>query len=140
MTAAGARAVEFLRKRLRPVATVEPVQLSRLLTDLDSGKFATRASAFRELQRLGSQAEPALRQARQGKLTPEARRRIEALLASPGLVRSPETLRQLRAIKVLEVIGSREARQVLRALAAGAPAARETEDARASLRRLAQRQ
>ena len=43
----------------------------------------------------------------------EQRRRIEALLATPRVVRSPDTLRAVRAIEVLEHIGSAEARRLL---------------------------
>ena len=47
-----------------------------------------------------------------------------------------KTARNLRAITVLENIGSEERRRLLRDLASGAPGARETEDARESLERL----
>jgi hypothetical protein len=46
-------------------------------------------------------------------------------------------LQRLRAVQVLERIGSPEARQILEALAKGAPGARETREAQASLSRLA---
>jgi hypothetical protein len=52
------------------------------------------------------------------------------------LVRSPEVLRRLRAIRVLERVGSAESRAVLERLAAGAPSAPETREATAALRRL----
>ena len=52
---------------------------------------------------------------------------------------APETVRTIRAIMVLERIGSPEAQGVLESLARGAPGARETEEAKASLRRLVHR-
>jgi hypothetical protein len=52
---------------------------------------------------------------------------------------TPDALRQLRAIQVLEQIGSPEARQILVALAQGAPAAPATRDAAAALARLDRR-
>ena len=55
---------------------------------------------------------------------------------SVGLVASRETLRRLRAIAVLEKLGTPEARRVLERLASGFEGARETRDARAALRRL----
>jgi hypothetical protein len=48
-------------------------------------------------------------------------------------------LRNIRAIMVLDRIGSPDAQAVLATLAAGAPGARETEEAKASLDRLRQR-
>jgi len=50
---------------------------------------------------------------------------------------TPDSLRHLRAIQALEQIGSPEARWILEALAAGAVAAPETRDAKATLERLA---
>jgi hypothetical protein len=58
-------------------------------------------------------------------------------LAAPHVVRSPEKLRHLRAIQVLEQIGDDPARQVLEQLAQGAPDARVTEAAKSALNRLA---
>jgi hypothetical protein len=56
------------------------------------------------------------------------------------MVRSPEALRRIRAIEVLEHIATPEAKAVLQTMATGAPAAVETKDAKAALERLAQRQ
>jgi hypothetical protein len=50
---------------------------------------------------------------------------------------SPEGLRVLRTIEVLEHIANPEARQVLEQLAGGMPEARVTQEAKLSLRRLA---
>jgi hypothetical protein len=52
---------------------------------------------------------------------------------------TPDALRQLRTIQVLEQIGSPEARQILASLATGAPAAPATRDADAALARLNRR-
>ena len=49
----------------------------------------------------------------------------------------PEWLQSLRAVEVLERIGTLEAKQVLRELADCAPATRLTREAKASLERLA---
>jgi WD40 repeat protein len=140
LTASPEAAVELLRDRVKPVAAVEPQELGRLVADLDSDSFALRDKAAKELDELGTQAEAVLRRALQETASAETRRRVAALLTSPGLVRSPETLRSLRAIQVLEAIGSKEARNVLKALAEGASEARQTREARDSLRRLTARQ
>lgn len=52
---------------------------------------------------------------------------------------APEDLRTLRALEVLERCGTAAARRVREKVAKGAPDARPTEDARASLARLARR-
>jgi WD40 repeat protein len=52
-----------------------------------------------------------------------------------GAVTDPELLRHLRAVEVLERIGTPEARKVLEELAKGEPAARVTREAKASLER-----
>jgi hypothetical protein len=54
-------------------------------------------------------------------------------------VPNPDTFRTIRAIMILERIGSPDAQAVLATMAGGAPGARETEEAKASLERLKQR-
>lgn len=62
------------------------------------------------------------------------RRRIEVILSEPKWA-PPLSLRTLRAIAVLERIGTPEARRILEKLAGGA-AAPETREAQKSLQRL----
>ena len=72
--------------------------------------------------------------------SPEAARRLDALLTQAANVEpSPALLRGLRAIAVLEQIGTPEAKQLLLNLAAGAPEARLTREAKAALGRLVRR-
>jgi hypothetical protein len=52
---------------------------------------------------------------------------------------SGDSLRMLRAIEVLEHIGTAEARELLQKLVEGAPEARLTREAKAALQRLANR-
>jgi WD40 repeat protein len=140
MAAAPRRSVPFLAGHLRPVAPVEDERLTRLIADLDSDRFEVRDRASQELQRLGDRAGPALRRALAGKPSPEARRRLEALRgAIESRTLSAEQLHALRAVEVLEHIGTRPARRVLEELAAGAPGALLTDEAKASLQRLAGR-
>jgi WD40 repeat protein len=129
-------AVPFLKARLRPAREADPEHIRRLVADLGSDRFAARDAAARALKELGEQAEPALRQALKGKLALEARRRLERVLA--GLyVPAGGHLRELRAVEVLEQVGSAEARQALEVLAGGAPSLRQTREAQAALARLA---
>ena len=112
---------------------------SVLVADLDSEKFAVREAASQELGKYDAEVEPLLRKALESNPPAEARKRLDALLARPRAVPSPETLRGLRAIQALEHIGTGEAQLVLKELAQGAPEARLTQDAKASLERLAKR-
>jgi RNA polymerase sigma factor (sigma-70 family) len=137
LTASPAQTVTLLADRLRPVSVVAPRDLARLVADLDSDRFGVRQAASRDLEKLGPQAEAVLRQALSGRGSAELRRRARLLLAEPGLVRSVEVVRRLRAIQALEAIGSKEARRVLEGVAGGAPGAFETRTARASVERLA---
>jgi len=63
------------------------------------------------------------------------RHRIQELMKRPEgwVVTDPDLLRTLRAIWVLESIGTPEARAVLEDLAKGAPEARQTQDAKSAL-------
>lgn len=138
LVAAPDKSVPFLKEHLHPVPRIPAERLHRLIADLDADDFARREEASRSLAKLGSEAEPALRKALDDKPALELRRRVQALL--DGLTcqteMTPDALRQLRAIQVLEQIGTPEARQVLASLAKGAPAAPATRDAAAALARL----
>ncbi len=101
-----------------------------------------RERAARELEGLGSAAEPALRKALAGKSSVEARNRIEKLLEQEAAQRSsptPDRLRQMRALEALELAGDGAARRLLKELAGGMPGVWLTEEARAALGRLALR-
>jgi RNA polymerase sigma factor (sigma-70 family) len=130
--------VPYLKERLRPVPAPDPRDIGRLIADLDSDQFAVREAASKELTKLGELARPALTKARDGQPSVEARRRIQELLdpLEKGVL-APEQLQALRAVQVLERIGTPEAKQVLQALSQGAPPARLTRDAQAALDRLA---
>jgi WD40 repeat protein len=133
LTAAPGQAVSLFRERLRPAVAADPKRIARLLTDLDSESFATRERATKELRQIGEAALPALRKAVEGGLTVEQRRRADELMEGwKGT--TPEWLYAMRAIEVLEHIGSPEARRLLEALAHGISEARLTREAKASLR------
>ncbi len=138
LAAAPQQAVPFLKEHLHPVPRVSPDRLQQLIADLDADEFARREQASRELAKLGSEAEPALRKARESKPSLEVRRRVDALLEDLACQTemTPDALRHIRAIQVLEQIGSPEARNILKSLAQGAPAAPATRDAAAAWDRL----
>jgi RNA polymerase sigma factor (sigma-70 family) len=141
LVAAPDTTVPFLKEQLHPVPRVPPERLRGLVSDLDAEDFTRREGASRELAKLGREAEPALREMLQSKPSLEMRHRVEALLS--GLVcqtdMTPDALRQLRAIQVLEQIGVPAVHPILKALAGGAPAAPATRDAAATLARLTHR-
>jgi RNA polymerase sigma factor (sigma-70 family) len=137
LSASPDQAVTLLKDRLRPATPADPDRLARLLADLDSDRFEQRRQAQSELEGLGELAEPALRKALAGNPPLDLHQRLERLLDRlSGQVPSAEHLRDLRAVELLEWVGSSEAQQLLQILAGGAPEARLTREARSALRRL----
>jgi WD40 repeat protein len=133
------QALALLRERLDPIEAPSAEELRRLIAGLDDDSFARREACGKRLRELEELAEPALRKALENQPSLELRRRIEPLLGEFRIVRSPDSRRHLRAVRVLEAIGTPEARQVLENLAKGAPEARGTQSARDALERLARR-
>jgi hypothetical protein len=137
LRAGGAGSVALLRRQLRPAEAVPAERLAKLLDELDDRRFAVRDRATAELERLGDVVEAALRKRLAGPVTEETRRRLEHLLRRlDGQALTPERLRSLRAVELLERLATAEARTVLRELAAGVPEALLTREAAAALGRL----
>jgi hypothetical protein len=131
------QAVPFLRGRLRPATPVDAERVKQLLARLEDKRYTVRKQAERELDRLAERAEPFLRQRLKENPPIEVRQRVERLLEKlTGFITQPEAMRQLRAVEVLEHLGSPDAQRVLRELARGAPEARLTREAKAALERL----
>jgi WD40 repeat protein len=138
-SAAGVAALrERLPAALREVAA-RGKRIRALVADLDSDSFDRRAAASKGLADIGAEAEPALRRALAGRPSPEARKRLEELLGNIGPLRSGEALRCLRALVVLDRVGTPAARRVLQTVAEGEPADDVTEEAKAAVQRLARR-
>ncbi|HTU90740.1 MAG TPA: sigma-70 family RNA polymerase sigma factor [Gemmataceae bacterium] len=136
-----ASSVAFLKEWLKPVPPVPADVLRSLLEDLDSDQFAVREAAQKKLRALGERAASPLRAELKAKPSLEKRKRIEELLArldATGPL-SGEVLRSLRAVQVLERIGSAEARQFLEHLSRGVESARLTQAANEALTRLKKR-
>ncbi len=140
LRAAPQQSVPFLKAHLRPVPAVDAQRVARLIADLDDERFAVRDKASADLAKLGDLAEPFLRKTLEGKPSPEVRRRAQTILEGLHRALSAEPLREVRAVELLEQIGTPSARTVLAALAEGAAGARLTREAKATLRRLALRQ
>jgi hypothetical protein len=140
LASAPAQTLPLLRKNMRAISLPDANRLQKLLAGLDSEQFAEREKASSELAKLGESAAPALREALERDPSVEASRRLNALLEkATSATPSGEPLRDLRAIQVLQFIGTPEARQLLQVLAAGAPDARLTREAKATLGRLTKR-
>jgi hypothetical protein len=120
-----------------PAAEIGRARLVRLLADLDSAEFAVREAASQELEGLGTTVRPALRQALEARPSPEVRRRLERLLARPvWRPTSASDRRALRAVAVLERIGTTPARELLVQWGLGAPEAWLTREAQAAVGRM----
>jgi WD40 repeat protein len=132
----GAKGVALIERHLKPVAAVSAERLAELIAGLDGAQFAVRQKATRELEELADLAEPALRAALEKGVSLEVRRRAQGLLNKLTLARSPDRLRQFRAVETLELLATPEARRLLQRLAGGAPAALRTRAARTALERL----
>jgi WD40 repeat protein len=130
------RSVGFLQGKLKVAIRADAANIRKWLSDLDSGRFAVRQAAVKELEKVGDQVKAPIQKALSGKTTLEMRRRLEQLLTKLCEAPSGDTVRAVRAITALERIGSPEARRALEDLARGAPGARETEEAIVSLQRL----
>jgi hypothetical protein len=140
LAAAPAQSLPLLAKRLQAVEPVPAKRLNTLIGELDNDDFETRSRASADLARLGLRADRAVRAAFAKTDSQEAKRRLQALIRRLDQpLMNQGDLRTLRAIEVLEHIGSDSARHVLRLLSAGALGAIETEEAKASLARLARK-
>jgi hypothetical protein len=139
--AAGA-AVPLLdaRLRLQPDA---PEIVDGWIRSLDADSADVRQLAHARLQALGAAAAPRLRAAARVAASAEARQRLATLLESlappdplapPEL--DPEIVRFVRAIRVLEAIGTRDAQSIVERLANAAPEAPTGREAGAALDRM----
>jgi WD40 repeat protein len=133
LVASPKKAVPFLRSKL-PTA-LDLGRIKMFLKQLDDDEFEKREKASQELERMGRDAEQALRTALAGKPSAEVKRRIEELLSNLTGDDSPRERCWSRAVFVLEQIGTPEARAVLKLLAEGDRVPKAAEDARGALKR-----
>jgi WD40 repeat protein len=137
LTEAPQPALRLLRERLRPALAADSQRIAELIADLDAPEFRVREKASEELGQFQERVAPALEKALAAGPSPELRRRLQELLHKVqrhDLL--ADTLRAVRAVEVLEGIGTREARQQLEVLARGVAEARLTKEAKAALERL----
>ena len=130
--------LKFLRERVRPVGGIDKMLVQKLIGDLDSAKFATREVASWRLLKMGLAVLPEVRRRPSGLSAEVVERltRLEEHLTNP--IPTGETLRILRAVAVLQRIGTIEARKLLEDLAGGFSDAPETRAAQWTMRQLKQ--
>jgi RNA polymerase sigma factor (sigma-70 family) len=141
LASAGGPAVAVLRRQVRPAPTAPAdAELDRLFKALDSDDFDTRQKASRELAELGEAAVPEVRKRLERATSLEVRRRAREYLDRFDRAElTPARLGQLRAVELLEGMGTPAAKGLLAELAKGAAGAPLTRDAAAALARLGRR-
>jgi RNA polymerase sigma factor (sigma-70 family) len=132
LTAAPKQAVPFVVERMQELSRVDARQIERSIADLDSPSFKVRDAAARQLLTFGKVAEPTLRQALDRGPSLEVSRRIQKLLQT---VEAADPW--LRAMEVLEHIGSATARKALEQFAGQTVDASYRQEALAAAHRLA---
>lgn len=130
-------AVKFFADKIKPEEPIDAKRVQRLLADLDSDQFAQRDAASKALGALGRQVKPyveeAVKTAKSTEVQDRAKKVLEVLQAAAI---TPQQLRQVRAVLVLELIGDGESKSLLSKWAAGPAGALLTEEASAALKRL----
>ena len=119
LLAADKDTLTLLKERMkRRETTDEDKKIIKLIAELDDDDFGVRQSASTQLGKIGEKADPFLRTALATTSSLEARRRIEALLGTRAYedTISTDQLQQIRAIRVLEQIGTPQARDLVEAL------------------------
>jgi WD40 repeat protein len=143
-------AIKFLLEHLLPGVeeaesgkqSASPDEIRKLIEELQSNESRISRRASSQLLKLGAQAHPEIRAALDHNPPDRVRERLKLILAAPGAdPRTPPpttatTLQQLRAVQVLERIGTPAATEVLKSLASG-PTSDVAREAEAARRRLA---
>jgi WD40 repeat protein len=135
LAAAPDQAVALLCKRVTPAPKEDADRIDHLIQDVHKGDYNARKKAVIELRKIGAAAVPALQRSQQmpGGYD-ELTQRL--MVEFSNLPPSPEQQRSARAVAVLERVGGADARKLLEELAAGAPDAPLTGQAKAALGRL----
>ena len=139
LASARRQTVETLHERLKPAHAeeVDAATVAKLIAQLDHDDFEIREKASAELEKCGPKIAALLRMTLAKTKSAEVRRRLEALLERWAKTpMSKDEVRALRAVEVLEAIGTPEARQLLQRLAESNVESELTREAKAALTRL----
>jgi hypothetical protein len=132
-------AVAFLRPELKAVTDADMAEIAKLIADLNSDVFAVRDRANGKLSAFGLEAQPALLRILNDAPNLEVRQRVKQLLGKFESKLPPQSIQTIRALELLEMLGTSEAIDHLEALARGAQEAWLTQEAAASLARVKKR-
>jgi hypothetical protein len=133
LVAHGESTVNFLKSKLSPMTDRDIQAIRHLINQLDDTEFSVRQSATSRLIQLGIEATPLLRHTLTLSPSLETQNRIKEILQSAQSIRSPQTLRRIRSIQILERIDRSESRLLLQRLANGSPSSIQTIYAKAAL-------
>src|SRR5262249_751892 len=129
------QSMPYLLEHVRPpIGNAAYERIPKLIVDLDDEDGNVRDRAAADLEKLGQVAHPALRKARESQsaeVRRHARRMLDLKGDPPPL--SAEEVQMVRAIEVLQLIGTPEVKPGLRKLAAGAVEAPVTREAKLAL-------
>ncbi len=110
----------LFRESLKPAPGVNGKEIEDLIGELDDRQFNVRESAMKELRQKRDEVDDILKQRLEKTKSLEVRRRLKEILASSPPAIAGDALRDMRAVGVLEWIGSAEAKDILQKLASGA--------------------
>ncbi len=130
------KALAVLSANLKGDIGAPDKEIRKLVEKLSSEKFAQRDAAIRRLKQIGTRAFPALEAALKSAPNLETTRRIEGLLRTVQSALTPETLRDLRGMMILELLATPEAARLFETLAKGDPGAAKTRLAQSALARM----
>jgi len=126
--------IHFMGENLKPRSFER--RASELIDDLNHKVFARREQAEKELLSMGKGIEPFLREAAQSNLLEQSRRAKKLLEALPEF--DLHQIRNIRAVEVLERIGSKDAKALIERLAKGPEDDPLAKEARQSIQRFSE--
>jgi len=122
---------KFLDRKMQLAKLAEADLLAKCIDRLSGPAFADREKATNELRSFGDMILPQLHAARKKTTDAELRERLDRIIQELGQSAIANSqLQQVRALEVLETIGTKEAKQVLEKLARGEASARLTREAK----------
>jgi RNA polymerase sigma factor (sigma-70 family) len=114
--ASGKPSVEFLSKQVKPLTAEDGKQLTELVQQLGNNRFIVRQKADRALRARGVEIEGFLRKISQQKWDVDTQERLEKILEELPQVQTPEGLRSLRVLEILERMNIPESRSLFEML------------------------